>query len=130
MQRFRAIITAVVALALAGLPIPAVATHASMIASGADGTMADVAKADVTMPGADHCCPQAENCDQPMKNGCDQSDACAAKCTPLSANVVLGLDVPPLAMPSRVLVVLAERLRTRSHFRQQVLPELKSDDGC
>ena len=110
MQSLRATITAVIALALAGLPVPAAAMHASMIAGGADGTMGDVAVVDVAMSGADHCCPKAENCDQPVKNGCDQSSACALKCTPLSANVAAEMSVPLSSEPSRVLAVLAERL--------------------
>lgn len=120
MEKFRAAITAIVALALASLPVPAAAMHASMITAMIDGAMtgamtdvmSDAAGAEVD----ENCCPQAENCDKHTQKDCDHSGACALKCSALSANVVAGLDLPPLATPSLALVVLTERLcATKAH---------------
>lgn len=106
MQKIRAAIAAIIALALAGLPVPAAAMHASM--SAGSGI------ADTTISGTaahDHYGPQAENCDRHTNKGCDSSDACALKCSILSANVVAEMDLAPLPAPSLVLTVAAERLQ-------------------
>ena len=108
MHKIRAAITAMIALALAGLPVPAAAMHASMIAN-----MLDTASCDTHMSGAatdGHCCPEAENCDRHTKKSCDASGACALECTPLSANIVAAIELPPLAAPSLLATVAAERL--------------------
>ena len=106
MQKLRAAITALIALALAGLPVPAAAMHAAMIAgSGIADTAISVTAAD------DHCCPQAEDCEQHTNKGCDRSDACAAKCAALSANVVAEMDLPSLPTPSLTVAALTEGLQ-------------------
>jgi len=110
MQKLRATIVAVIALALAGLPVPAAAIHASMIAGLADGAVSEAAAA------GDHCCPEAETCDKHTKKGCDRSDACAAKCAALSANLVAQMDLSPLPAPSLAVAALTETLHaTKTH---------------
>ncbi len=104
MLRLRSTITAIITLALAGVPVPAAAMHAAMIAIVADSAVPEAANVH------DHCCEHAGTCDKHTNKACDASGACALLCAPLSANVVAEIRIPPLAAPSLMLVMAAEGL--------------------
>ena len=131
MKRFRASLAAVIALALAALPVPAASMQATM-AAGGTGMTADMAAAGAEMTATHdgahdgaHCCPQTQDCDRPAnKTGCDHSGACALKCTTLSADTVASLDVPPHAAPQSVHVKLADRLIAAPTLPQLPPPRL------
>lgn len=129
MQRFRATIAAVVALALAALPVPALSMQAAMAAAGTEmptaGGSTEMSGGGMDMAAhEDHCCPQAEHCDEPVKTGCDHTGACALKCASLSANVAAGPDMPALTAPRLQRTALAERLSAAPTLPQLPPPRL------
>jgi hypothetical protein len=80
MKRLRTIFVGLVALSLAALPVAAAKMRGAMTA-GVSGYAA--AHTD--------CCSGMEPCEK--HNGCDQSGACAAKCSLIPATTVAGMDM-------------------------------------
>ncbi len=106
MQKFRAIVVAVVALSLAALPVSAAAMRSAMAAGMAAG-MSDTAD----MAAHTDCCPEAGDCQKQTKKGCGDSGACLLKCTVLRAAQVAAMDLatPPKASPKLATLVTSLR---------------------
>lgn len=88
MENLRAIFVGLIAFSLAALPVGAAEMRASMV-----GEVSIAAN-------HDDCCAETEPCEKHTKNECDQSGACAVKCSVVPATTVAGMDLVLPALTS------------------------------
>jgi len=106
MTKLRAIIAGLIALSLAASPAVAAQTVSAM-AVGMPSSMAAETTTEMSVAmthdaSHDECCHSGAPCEKPVKNDCDQSGACMAKCSLIQATTVSTVNmVRPARLPLR-----------------------------